>query len=727
LTNKGYVSCILYGEPATIVNDIQYDNSFDICTDSNSWTLVVVRWTLSRTATYFGKASIIVEASMNGGCYKKIRQFLYDPIRKPICKFFDVHNDSDAQRCGYGDSYSIVCCHGGVGDIYFWANTYINPEDFYRQTKERKRLYSYDPTIWFQLEAPTCSQPRNNAVDVDVNIGKLSWDRKPYAYFHDVYFGNTAGSVANATHSSSGIYRGETSNSYWGMGILNSGTQYFWRVDPVGYVGFSGCKGSIWKFTTSEEKEPSLPQRAYCVSPTIGETGVTISTKLVWGLFETGVISRLYFGTDPGSLQYYESVTYPTRTFVPYSLLANTKYYWRIDTQNEVGITTGYTWSFTTASGLPPIPDMPWPVSPTNGATYVPIDITKLDWTDEEGADSYVVYFGTNPNPPLRGTITKDASGLRSYSSFSNRLQCSTKYYWTVRAVNNGRAIGTPTWSFTTSDDSPPLPPPQPTDLFPRVIHDENVILYHTCDSENGELVCGCPWTAQGQSYPTTGTADQYMFDDGCVDNAFFINNQTDDWIFATMEGKIASDLYGCDNFCYMQWVSGIFGLTSGVKMTSMYLGSCAQMTLAAAFSLPYQIGLRLIFMGDTGSDATKIYTFPPSFKYLYSESPWHMVVLDFERKGDLQAGPRVSGYHWDVRYSIDGSNWILLAEAECTFDNNSGVLPIPGHTRFATIGLQKIWLPNDTVGIDEVAIWVSGERFTHQELQQLYMLGGNE
>ncbi len=89
--------------------------------------------------------------------------------------------------------------------------------------------------------------------------------------------------------------------------------------------------------------------------------------------------------------------------------------------------------------------------SPANAATNVSVASATLSWAASAGADSYDVYFDTNPNPTtLLGNVS-----ATSYA-FSSNLALSTTYYWKVVPKNAvGSASGCTVFSFTTGSTLP--------------------------------------------------------------------------------------------------------------------------------------------------------------------------------------------------------------------------------------------------------------------------------
>lgn len=93
-------------------------------------------------------------------------------------------------------------------------------------------------------------------------------------------------------------------------------------------------------------------------------------------------------------------------------------------------------------------------VSPSDSAQGVPA-LAKLVWTSGGGsaATEYDVYFGTDANPSLVGTVDTTMWDTPI-------LEYSTTYYWNVVAKNDaGSAEASPTYSFTVEDD-PTISPP---------------------------------------------------------------------------------------------------------------------------------------------------------------------------------------------------------------------------------------------------------------------------
>ena len=151
---------------------------------------------------------------------------------------------------------------------------------------------------------------------------------------------------------------------------------------------------------------------------------------------------QVYFGTasSPGSNELHGEQT--GTTFSPVMTLKyGTTYYWRVDSKNAGGTTSGEVWSFTTEVQPPPKATGP---QPEDGATNVPIH-DDLEWDDAPGATSYIVYYGTAPS-----LSSAELNEVRDGTRFDATLKYGPTYYWRVDSENDGGVTTGDVWSFTT-------------------------------------------------------------------------------------------------------------------------------------------------------------------------------------------------------------------------------------------------------------------------------------
>jgi uncharacterized repeat protein (TIGR03803 family) len=171
---------------------------------------------------------------------------------------------------------------------------------------------------------------------------------------------------------------------------------------------------------------PSL--KAISPNPTNGASNVPTAPLLSWVDGGGGTSYDVYFN---GLFKGNQTAT----NYSPGTLAYNTTYSWRIEPRNSAGVTTGDTWSFTTAPQLPSKAINPSPANGANNISTAPI----LSWANGGGASSYDVYFNGQSN------------GNQTVTSYNpGTLASNTLYSWRIDARNSGGATTGDTWTFTT-------------------------------------------------------------------------------------------------------------------------------------------------------------------------------------------------------------------------------------------------------------------------------------
>ena len=279
---------------------------------------------------------------------------------------------------------------------------------------------------------PTDPKPAHEATRVTLDT-KLEWSAAEDTTGYVVYFGTDPTPDGNELI-------GEQAEASFDPEGLEYDTIYYWRVDSKNEIGT--ITGDVWKFRT-EAIPPPKPAKATTPIPAHEATGVSrTSTILNWSPTPDATSYPVYFGTEPspGSKELHGEQT--STTFEPETELEyGTTYYWRVDTRNAGGTTTGDVWSFTTVVQPPPKATGP---QPENGATNVPI-LKDLSWTAAPEATSYLVYIGTARSPG-----DAEPRGEQAGTTFDATLKPGTTYYWRVDSKNDGGKTPGDVWSFTT-------------------------------------------------------------------------------------------------------------------------------------------------------------------------------------------------------------------------------------------------------------------------------------
>jgi hypothetical protein len=191
---------------------------------------------------------------------------------------------------------------------------------------------------------------------------------------------------------------------------------------------------------------------------------VTLPVLLDWNDVATATSYRIqisdnpYF-TEPSIVD--EVTTVSQYLFNITKLDRGTKYYWRVNATN-LGGTSQWTsvWRFIVGI-LPPIPDPPTLISPTDSST-IPVTNFLFDWSNVSGATTYRIQISTSSNfGTLFVNIVTTAS---QYTHTTPSFSYNTMYYWRVNATNAG---GTSQWSSVWWFFTAPAPPQPPTLLYP--------------------------------------------------------------------------------------------------------------------------------------------------------------------------------------------------------------------------------------------------------------------
>jgi hypothetical protein len=199
--------------------------------------------------------------------------------------------------------------------------------------------------------------------------------------------------------------------------------------------------------TTVDVIRNSKPEQTAGPAPADGATGVPVTTALAWEPACRATSYNVYFGASqpPGLLC--EGLTDTTHS-PPGLPEYNTRYYWRVNAVNVMGVTTGILWSFETEAEPVGPPDKVTGPAPTDGQTNVAVD-TNISWNASTGATSYTVYFGTSDPPEL------SCEGFVGTTYNPGSLQHNTTYHWQIDAKNDkGTTVGDQ-WAFRTIIEKP--------------------------------------------------------------------------------------------------------------------------------------------------------------------------------------------------------------------------------------------------------------------------------
>jgi len=114
-------------------------------------------------------------------------------------------------------------------------------------------LQPFESKILIAAVEAAVTQQATNPVPADggqVGVGlRLEWTAAARAASHNVYLGTEQDAVSAADTAAS-LFRGRQNSKRFSLqGLVQPGTQYFWRVDEVETDGTTIHKGAVWTFT----------------------------------------------------------------------------------------------------------------------------------------------------------------------------------------------------------------------------------------------------------------------------------------------------------------------------------------------------------------------------------------------------------------------------------------------------------------------------------------------
>ncbi len=220
---------------------------------------------------------------------------------------------------------------------------------------------------------------------------------------------------------------------------------------------FAGNGGSSPQaFTCSVEYvATTLPARPYLALPLNNAVDIPTPPTMVWDTTASASLYRLQLSTDAGfgTLAYNDSTIATTSKQVA-GLLNTTRYYWRVQGKNAVGVgPVSAAFTFVTAI---PAPAVPLALAPADNATDVDVAPT-IRWTKPAGATSYRLQVATD-SLFVTGIVLNDST-LTDTARVVAGLTNLTKYYWRVNAKNaGGTSAYTAKRAFTTISAIPAAP-----------------------------------------------------------------------------------------------------------------------------------------------------------------------------------------------------------------------------------------------------------------------------
>lgn len=252
------------------------------------------------------------------------------------------------------------------------------------------------------------------------------------------------------------------------VGGLEDNTTYTWQIrgfkenpsPPPATVEV--WSDGPWSFTTG-----GVPAKATNPTPTNGQSGFAYDDTLSWDDGGGANTFSVYIGNSEGVTRVSFNQAGET-----YNLTAEDKAsffdaicYWRIDSINGDGTTTGDTWTFDARPSKPITP------TPSNAVSNIILSYPSLTWVTGGYTTTYNLSFGTTS-----GDLPSIDTGFEpvTYGMPGDVLAYIITYYWRVDATNSYGTTTGDEWSFTTIRLKPPGPTYQYGGFYYQLLVDED-------------------------------------------------------------------------------------------------------------------------------------------------------------------------------------------------------------------------------------------------------------
>jgi len=148
------------------------------------------------------------------------------------------------------------------GTLYLEAGAYPIVVEYMQDGANSNIVVSWESSLILKQTIPSAVLspvvraglvwPAKGSLDVSQNP-RLTWTAASAEAKHELYIGDDADTVAQATTASAGVYKNQLDKATTVAENLESGKTYYWRIDEV-IAGDpqSPIKGNVWSFTTAK-------------------------------------------------------------------------------------------------------------------------------------------------------------------------------------------------------------------------------------------------------------------------------------------------------------------------------------------------------------------------------------------------------------------------------------------------------------------------------------------
>ncbi len=215
--------------------------------------------------------------------------------------------------------------------------------------------------------------------------------------------------------------------------IIYKNNNYYWRVNAVNSAG-TGPWSDVWKFNvTNDAVRLKLPAN--------NSQNMLLTGELRWESI-SGSKYQVQVSTTEDFSSTVMDISDIQFTFVSYTLLTNSKYYWRVRAIDSLTREWSEVWNFVTIPNVPVAFNL---LSPPDKSVRQEFNPT-FRWTNAGMSVQYTVLIGSDPNVT---TNLQEFTTTNEYLTVS--LNPNLTYYWTVKAKNySGTSYSKEVWSVKT-------------------------------------------------------------------------------------------------------------------------------------------------------------------------------------------------------------------------------------------------------------------------------------
>jgi len=221
---------------------------------------------------------------------------------------------------------------------------------------------------------------------------------------------------------------------------------YFWRINSDLEMCVSAWS-PVWSYRTI-----LLPPNL--VYPEHNSTGHAQAITFEWSAAEGAtsyqiIISPNMDFSDDGSNIGRNGI--PSTKFYVTTLKPSTKYYWKVTSANDRGMSDASTvYTFTTSAEALSAPTL---VTPLPGASKIPVNKINFVWNSVDRATKYLLQVSTDSD--FNNIVLEQPDHPDTLYIFTS-MNYLTTYYWRVRAENDLLVSNwSPRWSFQTVIEAP--------------------------------------------------------------------------------------------------------------------------------------------------------------------------------------------------------------------------------------------------------------------------------